>query len=194
MLKKKKRNKQSLISCITPIRHAWEEGRKASGCRMRRGRQSAFWLHLLRCFPTAEQLSPATADQPSALKGQAPQLGSPSKPVARFRGESAWPSRRCLSYQTSPGCHTCVLVLGRPKCSLFFFFSTESRAENDIIVSPQYHLLFLDIQKEMNACSGMLAWRCELKMNLFEATEFFQSLWIACFWRCDGRWKAASNG
>lgn len=162
MLKKKRRNKQSLISCITPIRHAWEEGRKASGCRMRRGRQSAFWLHLLRCFPTAEQLSPATADQPSALKGQAPQLGSPSKPVARFRGESAWPSRRCLSYQTSPGCHTCVLVLGpwETKVQHFFLFFNREQSREWYNCFPAVPLAFFGYP-EGDERSRMLAWRCE---------------------------------
>lgn len=69
----------------------------------------------------------------------------------------------------------------------FFFFSTESRAKNDIIVSLQYHLLFW--------ISGRRWTQPNVSVEiLFEATEFFQSLWIACFWRCDGRWKAASNG
>lgn len=154
--------------------HERREGRHR-GRRVRRGRQSAFWLRLLGCFPTAEQLSPATSNQPSALKGQAPQLGSPSQPVGRFRAESAWPSRRCLSYQTSPGDHTWTIGrTGVQHFFLFFFPSTESKAENDINLLPQSHFLTGD------DCDRRR--KLQRQMNLFEA-----SLWAACVWWCDGR-------
>lgn len=144
---------------------------------MRRGRQSAFWLHLLRCFPTAEQLSPATSDQPSALKGQALQLGSPSQPVARFggRGEClAIPSLSLISNLARLP-HVCSGTwIGETGVQHFFFFSTESKAENDINVSLQSPAVPLLTGDDCSHLAESWHWKWELQreISLFEATDF----------------------
>lgn len=125
----------------------------AWGCRRRLGRQSAFWLHLLRCFPAAEQLSPATSHQPSALKGQAPQFGFafPTGGSLQGRGRGwgclAVPSLSLISKLVRLPRVCSATWIGETGVLHFFFYlsilAAEGKAENDKNVFLQSHFFFL---------------------------------------------------
>lgn len=158
---------------------------------MRRGRQSAFWLHLLRCSPTAEQLTPATADQPCALKGQAPQLGSPSN---RWHASGGRVLGRPVAVSQIKPRQAATRVFGhldrRDESAAFFFFHREQSREwyNCFPAVSRFRHPEGDERSHVAEClcgDVKLKWICLSQQR-------FQGLWIACLWWCDGRWKTPS--
>lgn len=105
------------------------------------------WLHLLRCFPAAEQLSPATSDQPSALRGQAAAvMGSPYPAGGTLEGGRVLGRPVAVSHIKPRQAATRVFGhLDRRDGSAAFFSPPQQRAKQRTI--------------SMLSCSATFDWR-----------------------------------